>query len=543
MSDPFAYSLEDAFHGPLGEYARRNQVRVEIDSLSLLLQLLAVTSVADGRRAYAYGGPDRHYPNLYVLIVGTTGVGKGGSGTVANELGEAIDPGFSQRTAYNVASAPALVQLVSDGVTATERKKAKNGEYKEIQHVKREPVTDKRLLLFLPEFGSTLVAQKRDGSTLRDELKNAWDGRTIENNKHNCRERATAPHIGMIGHITPVDLQTGSTRADVGNGYLNRFLITEARSAQTLPFHVPEPDCSDLLDHLRGVLERLGPVNQGARCLDWAEDARDEWAAFYTAIKNRRHPFIADVPELAGRLYAQVMRVALNYALLDEAPAIHLQHLRAGKAVCLEALDRIRHLFTGKATGNSDSDLVQKLRTVFAGRKDSWKSTDLHKETGSRLSAKSLAQAAAHLVATEEWCVTEGKAGNGHAAQFWSWARKNEDKPRDVPHLAFEEEDIAEPALAHTVTVEGIPLLLGMPFEIRYNATALDFSGRPIEVRQGDRGHIASPARSSNAEDRNGVFDRIDKHPNHICVVIDDSVVFVPPKAIEDTSALEALPA
>jgi hypothetical protein len=542
MSDPFAYSFDDAFYGPLGEYARRNKTVVEIDSLSLLLQLLTVSGVAIGPRAFAYGGPDRHYPNLFTLVVGRTSIGKGGSGTVANRLGEAIDPGFKQRTSYNVASGPALVQLVTDGLFKSKTRRGKDGDREEIEVI-HKPVEDKRLLLFLPEFGSILVAQKRDGSTLRDELKNAWDGRTIENNKYNCRERATNPHIGLIGHITPVDLKAGSTRADVGNGYLNRFLITEARPARSLPFRVPPPDCHDLLEHIRGVLERLGPVTQSERCLDWAEDARDEWSVFYEAFKDGRHPFIADVPELAGRLHAEVMRVALIYAVLDEAPAIQLRHLRAGKAVCFEALDRIRHLFTGETARTSAARVAQELRTAFAGRRDKWKKTDLHNVTSKKHDGGALAQAAEMLVASGEWTIRHGKLGNGHDGTFWSWAKGDEDESRDVPQLAFEEEDIAERALARTVIVEGIAFQLGMPFAMRYDAIALDFSERPITVRQNDRGHVASPAESLNAADRKRVFDRIDKHPNHICVVIDDRVVFVPPKAIEDTSALQALPA
>jgi hypothetical protein len=540
MTDPFAYSFEDAFYGPLGEYARRNETVVEIDSLSLLLQLLTVTGVAIGRRAYAYGGQDRHYPNLFTLIVGRTGIGKGGSGTVANQLGEAIDPGFKQRTSYNVASGPALVQLVTDGLFKSKTRRGKDGDREEIEVV-HKPVEDKRLLLFLPEFGSTLVAQKRDGATLRDELKNAWDGRTIENNKYNCRERATNPHICLIGHITPVDLKAGSTRADVGNGYLNRFLITEARPARSLPFHVPPPDCHDLLEHIRGVLERLGPVNQSARCLEWAEDVRDEWAVFYKAFKDGRHPFIADVLELAGRLHAEVMLVALIYAVLDEASAIQLRHLRAGKAVCFEALDRIRQLFTATSVRVAQADVVQELQNAFAGRAGEWTRTALHDDTNRQHDGQTLDRAASALVASGEWTIRNGKAGNGHDAKFWSWAVSAEAKAEDTPTLPFEEEEIDAPEPTGIITVEGIRFRPGMPIAVRYDATALDFSGGVTVVQGGQQGSLASLSPCCGETGRDRARNRLSEHPNHVCVLIEDRAFFVPPKAIKEISASEAV--
>lgn len=532
MTDPFAYSFDDAFYGPLGEYARRNEAGLEIDSLSLLLQLLGVTGVAIGPRAFAKGGQSRHSTNLFTLIVGTTSVGKGCSGEVANRLGEAIDPGFKTRTSYNVASAPALVELVTDGLYQTKTKRTKQGTREETQIV-RPAIEDKRHLLFLPEMGSTLVAQNREGATLRDELKNAWDGRTIENNKYNYRERATNPHIGLIGHITPVDLKLGCSRADVGNGYLNRFLITEARRVRSLPFYVPPPDCTDLIDKIRGALSRLGTINKSARSLDWGEDARDEWASFYEAFHEKRHPFIADVAEQAGRLHSLVLRVSLIYAVLDESPAMHLRHLRAAKATCFESLNRSRGLFCISPTCHSGRGVTQSVRDAFAGRKGQWSSTDLHTATSKRFSKEALHTAAAELVASGEWIEREGKAGNGHAATFWSLPAPLEDAGGEVHELVGGEQKIEKSEPSSTVLAQGIHLKGGAPVIVRYNATALTFNGQVTGVKQGQAGQLACLAEDTPDDLVATAHQRLHAHPSHFCVIAAGEVLFVPKKAVE----------
>jgi len=536
MSDPFAYNFEDAFYGPLGEYARRNEKRVEIDSLSLLLQLLAVVGVIIGRRVYTMGGTTRHYPNLFSLIVGTTTIGKGGSGEVANELGQAIDPGFEQRTAHNVASAPALVQLVTDGLQKTKKRKTKDGEREEVEVV-HEAVIDKRLLLFFPEMRGTLVAQGRDGSTLKDELKNVWDGRTIENNKYHCRERATNPHIGLIGHITPCDLSELATRADVGNGYFNRYLITVAKHQRSLPFSVAPPDCGDLLSQIASALEALGPVNESEKLLEWADDAREEWAAFYTAVREGRHPFIADIHELGGRCCPLTKRVALIYAILDNASAIHLRHLRAGKAVVLEALNRIRHLFFAR---KKPTTLADELRNAFAGHRGEWTKTTMHRQTGNRHNGSDVEAAAAALVEAGEWIVREGKAGNQHDSKFWSLAPPTAQLPEDVPSKIEEPPAEIEERLPDGILeVEGIRLQRGACIEVEHDATALTFAGQVAGVKGGQLGHIATLG-SNTPEDWSEAHDRLTKHTAHIAAIFDGEVMFVPKKAVRTVEPVAA---
>jgi hypothetical protein len=539
MSDPFAYNFEDAFYGPLGEYAHRNEERVEIDSLSLLLQLLTVVSVAIGPRAHTMGGTTRHYPNLFSLIVGTTTIGKGGSGEVANELGAAIDPGFEKRTAYNVASAPALVQLVTDGRKVTKKGTRKGVAYENVEVV-HEPVVDKRLLLFFPEMRATLVHQGRRGSTLKDELKNVWDGRTIENNTRDCYERATTPHIGLIGHITPVDLTELATRADVGNGYFNRYLITVAKRERSLPFTVESPDCRDLLSQIANALNALGPVNQHEKRLDWADDARDEWEAFYDAVRQGRHPFIADILEIGGRVCPLTKRVALIYAILDGASAIHLRHLRAAKAVVLEALNRSRHLFAGR---KKLSTLPDELRNAFAHCEGEWTKTTMHEKTGKRHKANDLEAAAAALVEAGEWLVREGQTGNGHDSKFWSLASIEAGPPEnEEPSPGFEDPlpdaeelrpEIEERLPDGMVEVEGIRLQCGAPVIVAHHATALTFSGHPTGVKLDQPGHLAAIAAETPPDQRNAVHERITKHPIHSCVIFGNEVLFVPKKAVK----------
>ncbi len=539
MSDPFSYDFEDAFYGPLGEYTRRNEKRVEIDSLSLFLQLLTVVGNVIGRRGYTKGGPDRHNPNLFTLIVGDTSIGKGGSGTVATELGDAIDPGFETRTAYNVGSARALVQLVSDGLKKTEKRSTKDG-VREYVKVIQEEVIDKRLLLFFPEMRATLVAQGRNGATLKDELKNAWDGRTIENNTKDGRDRATNPHIGLIGHITPYDLRDLATRADVGNGYFNRFLITVARHERSLPFTVEPPDCQNLLAQIAGAIKALGPVSQPGKELDWADDARDEWAAFYDAARQGRHPFIAGIRELGGRVCPLTKRVALIFAILEGASVIHFRHLRAGKAIVLEALNRSRHLFVpGKNLSSlpeKQSVIPQELRSAFANREGEWTKTDLHNETGNRRKGSDLEAAAAILVESGEWIVREGKTGNGHNGKFWSLAPATEVVSPEIhdPLPVVEEPlpEIEEPLPDGIVKAEGIYFACGQRIKAKQDTRAYSFDGNAMNVMSGEIGYLAAVPPDTPPEQHDAAHNRLDLYPDCVTTIFGGEVLFVPWKAV-----------
>jgi hypothetical protein len=62
----------------------------------------------------------------------------------------------------------------------------------------------------------------REGNTLSPVLRTAWDGDTLSTLTKHSRERATEPHVSMIGHITREELRRKLTETEAANGFGNR---------------------------------------------------------------------------------------------------------------------------------------------------------------------------------------------------------------------------------------------------------------------------------------------------------------------------------
>src|SRR5712671_70478 len=62
----------EAYHGLAGEIVRAIEPHTEADPAALLLQLLAGFGSIVGRKPHFRAEADRHYLNLFVVLVGTT---------------------------------------------------------------------------------------------------------------------------------------------------------------------------------------------------------------------------------------------------------------------------------------------------------------------------------------------------------------------------------------------------------------------------------------------------------------------------------------
>ena len=107
-----------------------------------------------------------------------------------------------------------------------------------------------------------------------------------------------------------------------------------------------------------------------------------------------------------------VQRVALIYALLDERPAIHPEHLRAGLAVWDYAERSARYLFKD-STGDHVADMIRD-----ALRHRSLNRREIHKELHGNYSAARLDEALALLLARGLARKTTDKTG-GRSGERW----------------------------------------------------------------------------------------------------------------------------
>jgi hypothetical protein len=171
--------------------------------------------------------------------------------------------------------------------------------------------------------------------------------------------KATGAHISIVGHITEEELRARITRTDAANGFANRYLFMLVRRSKSLPFGGSLADAK--IDELA---QRVKMAAETARMMGRAtmtDEARHEWSAVYEQLS-------AEQPGLLGaitaRAEAQVTRLAMIYALLDDRDKIDVAHLKAALAVWEYAEASAAHIF-GKSLGDPVADEIERaLRQV-----------------------------------------------------------------------------------------------------------------------------------------------------------------------------------
>jgi hypothetical protein len=211
-------------------------------------------------------------------------------------------------------------------------------------------VSDKRLLVVESEFANALTVMERAGNTLSPVLRNAWDGRTLETLTKNSPMRATGSHVSIVAHATEDELRAKITRTDAANGFGNRFLFLSVRRSKLLPFggNLAADEVHALGEQIKAAVEFAKSVG----LVDMTAAARDAWTGIYSELSAGQPGLLG---AMTARAEAQVVRLALIFALLDRCTKIDTDHLRAAIAVWEYAAASTARIF-------SDSELASPWR-------------------------------------------------------------------------------------------------------------------------------------------------------------------------------------
>jgi hypothetical protein len=349
-----------AFHGPAGEFVRLVEPHSESDPAALLVQFLVAFGNLVGRNRYFRVEADRHFANLFAVIVGDSAKARKGT-SKAQVLAQcaAIDATWSRdRVLSGLSSGEGLIWAVRDAIVKRDAIK-KAGVVTGYQDVEIDPgIEDKRLLADASEFASVLRMMGREGNVLSPVIRDAWDRGDLQTMTKNSPAKATGAHVSILAHVTSEELRAELTRTDAANGFANRFLWVYAKRSKLLPEggDVGSLDFGPLRRRLSAALEfaRLpGEIRRDQR-------ARERWAEIYAELSEPQPGLFGAV---TSRGEAQVTRLALVYALLDSAGTIQLHHLAAGLAVWRYCEASAAHVF-GDATGDKLADQI--LRALKA---------------------------------------------------------------------------------------------------------------------------------------------------------------------------------
>jgi hypothetical protein len=299
------------YHGLCGEIVQTIAPETEADPVAILSQLMVAFGAAVGRGAWFQVEATRHHPNEFLVLIGDSArARKGSSWDHVRRLIGGADPALTGRILTGLSSGEGLIWSVRD------------------PHGQDPGPSDRRLLVIEPEFVSVLKNVSREISTLSPTLRSAWDGRPLQILTRTAPARATDAHISIIGHITATELRHHVNPVELANGMLNRLLLLGCRRVRLLP-EGGDPD----------PLERTGLDRRLARTLVAARragqirlsaGARHTWTDAYRRLAQPQ-PGIAGA--IGARAEAHTIRLALIYALLDDARQIQPAHLDAALAL------------------------------------------------------------------------------------------------------------------------------------------------------------------------------------------------------------------
>jgi hypothetical protein len=330
---------EEALSGLAGEIVRTIDPYTEADRLSVLVQLLAAFGNLVGPGPHFRVEFTQHPPRLFAVLVGETSKGrKGTSWSTLKHLLSQADSQWAALITSGLSSGEGLIYAVRD----PDASQSDTG------------VADKRLFVLEEEFAQALKVMSRDGNILSVTIREAWDSGDLHPlTKHN-RVKATGAHLGIVGHITKDELLKLLNGTEQANGFANRFLWFAVRRSKIIPSPTGVP--AHLQKALRGKVSAAAAFAKQLQEVKRDQDAEDLWRQIYPALSEGKPGLLGAV---LGRAEAQVMRMALIYALLDQSAVVRSVDLKAALALWDCSESSVRWVF-GDKLGDQTADTILK---------------------------------------------------------------------------------------------------------------------------------------------------------------------------------------
>jgi hypothetical protein len=352
-----------------------------------LVQFLVAFGNLVGRSAYFTAEAAEHPTNLFAVLVRLSSKGrKGSSWEQILRLLEQVDEEWAQnRVQSGLSSGEGLIWAVRDAITKEKPIKSRRpGGCTRYETVIDDPgVSDKRLLIQEPEFAQVLKVMQREGNTLSPLIRQAWDRGNLRTLTKNNPAKSTRAHISIVGHVTREEVRRYLAETEMANGFGNRFLWVAVRRSKSLPFGGGRVDYGSLL----GPLRRAARFAKGCNELTRNKLADLHWKRAYEALSEGRPGLLG---AMLGRAEAQVMRLAVLYALLDRSRQINHRHLCAALELWGYCERSARFIF-GDSLGNHEIDrLLAAIRAAAGGLTRSQIYSDVFRRNTSKEVIRSL---------------------------------------------------------------------------------------------------------------------------------------------------------
>jgi hypothetical protein len=413
------------FYGVLGDIARGIEPYIEADPAALLINLIVASGIAIGRESHLQVGAAQHRAVLNAITVGETGDNKSDATTPLRAILAHAEVGAADGVYEVIGISPTLSGGLSTGegllwqVRDERREHRENKKAHLVEEVVVDPgVTDKRLLVLEAEFARVLAVMYREGNTLSTVFRDLFDSpEQAKSSPKNSPVVATAPHIGLIGQITPAELSRKLHETELYNGFVSRFLWVLTHRVKSLP---APPDYSEMVqEHARRWREAIR-LSRKVTTISRDHDAGVQWGKVYETLRSGERERLPPRQGLAldacARAHVMVLRIALIFAALDGSSVITIAHQDAALAIWEYSERCAAYLFGDLAGDPVENVIADALRQSGRMRRE-----ELRALFSRHLPAAALQVALDALERAGKVHQTKEQTA-GRPVEFWNWA-------------------------------------------------------------------------------------------------------------------------
>lgn len=321
-----------ALHGLPGEFVRTVEPYSEADPAALLATFLATFGAYVGPSPRVLAG-GIHTARLHVCITGRTAKArKGSSRHAVGQVFELVDSAWwDERVLGGFGSGESVITAAAGD--------------------------DPRVLVNEQEFGRILAVAARQGSTITQLLREAWDTGKLERRLASGGEVVKGAHVCMLAHITVGELLDKLDRTDLSGGTINRLLLIAAERSKRLPVgaNVPDRDLHRLADATRQAADTARRIG----VMGYTPAGEQLWRVMYDHLAADDPP--SPLGDAIARAEPQALRLSIIYATADGSSRIDVSHLAAAYAVWCYARDTAAAIFPSRDLTDDEQKLLRAL--------------------------------------------------------------------------------------------------------------------------------------------------------------------------------------
>jgi hypothetical protein len=287
----------------------------------------------------------------------------------------------------------------------------------------------KKLFVIESEYAVTMARAGREGNSLGGVLRQAWDGDNLRI-MTKYKVHATAPHIGILAHITPGEFRIRVKSADMAGGSYNRYLPVYSERSREIA--LGEGASQGLVASIALELADLVKKAQDVGKVGLTPEARDYWTdVVYPALSAAS---IQDgvVAQFTARATPYCRRIAALYALADGYAIVDQEHMEA--AYHLVNYSRASAAFVLGAHTTGDPDLDKALRALTDAAPDTLTRTNFANDVFAKnFSGVRLNDVLAKLAQLPGVVVEKrSTGGRGRPAEHWFFRPEETEKTKEA---------------------------------------------------------------------------------------------------------------